>query len=271
MNRKNKKAIMRTARTGKALLLILCACPFIAQAQNQIDKAAIIRQASRSYYGVRASGLVEFQARVTPTWEVAIKDIGSNPEGLKLLNSLKFSLSFVVDKAVEVNQEMSVPAPNEQVAAGFKQIRAGMQQLLSGFFDTWDLFMLNSPFPQADGSYELTDSISGYLVNYKDGKADISVEMNKDLTVTLVKVISPEFEGSIWPKFTRTDKGLVLTGYSANYLPAKGPGKVDLDIQIEYQDVQGLRLPQRLRMHSVLDGVTTETELVFSDYQVRKR
>jgi hypothetical protein len=271
MNKKCKKGIMTTARTGKALLLILCVYPFSAQAQNQIDKAAIIKQATRSYYGVRASGLVEFQARVTPNWEVAVKDIGSKPEALKLLNSLKFSMSFDVDNAIKVNQEMGVPAPNEQVAAGFKQIHSGIEQIIKGFFDTWNLFMLNTPFPEADGSYELRDSTSGYFINYKEGKADVSVEMNKEFTVTLVKVVSAEFDSSIWPKFTRSDRGLVLTGYSAKYLPAKGAGKVDLDIQIEYQDVQGLRLPQRLRMHSVLDGETTETELVFSDYQVKKR
>src|SRR6267142_6342281 len=139
MSRECKKGIMRTGGSGKALLfLILCAYPFIAQAQNQIDKAAIIRQATRSYYGVRASGLVEFQARVTPKWEVAIKDIGSNPEGLKLLNGLKFSMSFDANQAIKVNQEAGIPAPNEQAAAGFKQIRAGMEQMLSGFFDTWD-------------------------------------------------------------------------------------------------------------------------------------
>src|SRR2546423_1474568 len=125
MNRIWKKGIRRSARTGKALLIIiLCAYPFIAQAQDQIDKASIIRQATGSYYGVRASGLIEFQARVTPNWEVAVKGIGSNPDALKLLNGLKFAMSFDANKAIKVNQEVGIPAPNEQVAAGFKQISA---------------------------------------------------------------------------------------------------------------------------------------------------
>jgi hypothetical protein len=253
------------------LMLLVVAYPFNARSQGQINKAAVIRQANSSYYSVRASGLVEFQARVTPNWEVAIKDIGAQPETLRLLNGLKFSISFDSNNAIKMNHEVGIPAPNEQTEAGFNQIFAGMEQMVSGFFDTWELFMLNSPFPPPDGSYDFRDSTGGYYINYKEGNADVSIEMNKDFTVTLVKVVSAEFESSIWPKFTRSDKGFVLNRYSAKYLPAKGPGKVDLEIQIEHLDVQALKLPQRLRMHSVMDGQATETELTFSDYQVKKR
>jgi hypothetical protein len=272
MTKTCQRRIVQTPRALKALLMLLAlAYPFNASAQGQIDKAALIRQAKHSYYGVRASGLVEFQALVTPNWEVAVKDIASKPEALRLLNGLKFSMSFAADNAIKVNHEVGIKAPNEQTEAGFQQIFSGIEQMLSGFFDTWDLFMVNNPFPEPDGSYDLGNSTSGYSISYKEGNADVTVEMNKDFTVTLVKVVSPEFESSLWPKFMRSDKGFVLSGYSAKYLPVKGPGKVDLEIQIEHQEVQALKLPLRLRMHSVMDGEPTETELVFSDYEVKKR
>jgi hypothetical protein len=247
-----------------------CLCPPVS-AQAQLDKAAIVKQAAQSYYSVRAAGLIEFQARVTPTWEVALKDTNPNPEGLKLLNALKFTVFFDAENAVRVDHEVGIAAPNEKVQASFDRVFAGIQQVLEGYFETWDLFMINNPFPVATGAFDLKAEGSGYVISFKETVADVTVNMNKDFTVTLVRVVSPEFNSSISPQFTRTDKGFVLVAYSAKYVPTKGPGAVDLNVQIDYQDVQALKLPQRVRAHSVLDGQATDVELVLSEYQVKKR
>ena len=63
----------------------------------------------------------------------------------------------------------------------------------------------------------------------------------------------------------------LLIEYSATYLPAQGPGKVELNIRSDYQDVNGFKLPQRLRLHGAYDGQPIEAELVFSDYRVKTR
>lgn len=263
---------LRTGASGLFILLLFCylAAP-AAHAQSQTSKAEVIKQASQSYYSLRRSGLKEFQARVTPSWEVAVKGIESNPEALKLLRGLKFTMLFGADDEVKVNHEVTVPAPNATVEAGFKRIFDGIEQIVSGFFKTWDLFMLNAPFPQADGEYELKDLGGTYLLIYKETGADVALTMTKDFSITEVKIASPEFNSSIVPLFAKTEKGYLLIGYSATYLPLKGPGKVELNIQIDYQDVNGLKLPQRIRAHSVLDGQPNEAELLFSDYQMKTR
>lgn len=263
---------MKLNLKATALLFSVLCCALAAPvAQSQTNKAEVLKGATQSYYGLRKSGLIEFQARVTPTWEVAVKNIESNPEALKLLNGLKFRVLLGADDVVKVNHEVTIPAPNAKVEAGFKQIFGGLEQVLSGFFTTWNFFMLNNPFSSVDSEYQVKDLGITYLLTYKETDADVAITMTKSFSITELKVITPEFSSSITPQLTKTEKGYVLIGYAANYVPAKAPGKVELKIQVDYQDVNGLKLPRRLRAHSVLDGKPTETELIFSDYTVKAR
>lgn len=261
---------LNTKATGLLILLSFCFPPaHLAQAQSQSNNGEVIRQASASYYGLRKHGLTEFQARVTPTWEVTVKDVASNPEALKVLRSLKSTILFKADNDVKVTHDVGIKAPNAEVEEGFKQIFDGIEKMLDGFFTTWTMFMFDSPFPPPDGDFQLKDFGSTYLLTYKETDADVAFTMTKDFSITELKVVSPTFSSSISPQLIKTEKGFILTGYTANYVPAKGPGKVELNIQIDNQDVNGLKLPQRLRVHSVLDGEAYETELVFSEYQVK--
>jgi hypothetical protein len=261
---------LTTKATGLLMLLSVYfpAAPF-AQAQGQSNKAEVIRQAGASYYNLRKYGLTEFQARVAPTWEVISKGVESNPEALKLLRNLKFTFFFGANDEVRITQDVGIAAPNAQVEGAFKQIIGSMEEMLDGIFKTWSLFMIKTPFPPAEGESQLKDLGSAYLLTFKESSADIAFTMTKDFSVTELKVVSPNFSSSIRPQFTKTEKGNVLIGYSANYVQAKGLGKVELNIQIDNQDVNGLKLPQRIRVHSVLDGEAYETEMVFSDYQVK--
>ncbi|HEX4604545.1 MAG TPA: hypothetical protein VH724_11150, partial [Candidatus Angelobacter sp.] len=99
--------------------------------------------------------------------------------------------------------------------------------------------------------------------------SDIVTLMSKDLIISEVSVTSPEFISSVRPKLTRTQKGLVLSGYSADYKPVSGPGIVKLNIKIEHQTVSGLQVPVGLIADSVLDGAPTHIELAFSEQQVK--
>jgi hypothetical protein len=169
---------------------------------------------------------------------------------------------------VKVDHSTDAPPPNEQVATGFNQIYSGMDQALSGFFQSWSPFVLTTPFPAVEGEYQLEDLGGEYKLSYKDGNADVVTRMNKDLLITAVTVNSPEFLSSVKPEFARTPKGFVLTGYSADYQPVSGKGVVQLNVQLEYNEVNGLQLPSRLKLDSVYDGAPTQMELAFAGYKV---
>lgn len=266
------------SRVCKLRVAFLCAGLFVLAALpvHGADKKEVIRQARAAYYSLRGLGLAEFRASMTPNWEVVLKDqMRSDPQsaqaGLKLLNGLHFTVSMDSAGVVKVDHSTDGPPPNEQVASGFNQIYSGMDQAISGFFQSWSPFMLTSPFPAVEGVYELEDHGGEYRLSYKDGTADVVTLMNKDLVITELRVSSPEFVSSFRPQFSRSPKGLVLTGYSADYQPTSGKGVVKLIVQLEYQEVSGLQLPRKLNLDSRYDGEPTQMELVFADYQVKTR
>ena len=97
---------------------------------------------------------------------------------------------------------------------------------------------------------------------------DVITTMGKDMIIIEVKVSSAEFISSVRPQLTRTAKGFVLSGYTADYKPTSGPGVVKLDLKIVNHPVNGLQLPSNLVLDSVLDGEATHMELAFSEHQV---
>jgi hypothetical protein len=258
-------------------MMLVCVLGATAAAASQPavpDRARIVEQARRSYYSLRAVGLDEFQSTVKPNWEVVLRDeLKTSPENaqaaLKLLNGLHFSMLLDKDGKVTMSHHADVEPTNDKQREGFAQIYSGMDQAVSGFFATWSMFMLTSPFPPAETEYQLEDLGRQYRLSYKDGSADVVTLMSKDLIISEVKVTSTEYVSSVRPQFTRTATGLVLSGYSADYQPTSGPGMVKLDVKIQHQPMNGLQLPVSLIADSVLNGAPTHIELAFSGHTVK--
>jgi hypothetical protein len=238
------------------------------------DRKEVLHKARMAYYSLRGLGLLEFQSSITPTWEVTLaqeirNDPASAQAGIKTLNGLHFAMTLDEQGKVKVAHRSDAPPPNEKAAAAFNQIYSGMDQAVSGFFETWSMFMLTSPFPETNSDYQVEDLGTEYRLSYKDGSADVVTIMNKDLMITELQVTSPEFFSSIRPQLSRRGGGFILDGYDADYRPTSGQGVVKLNVKLDYQDVNGLQLPRRLNMDSVYDGNPNQMELVFSDYQVK--
>jgi hypothetical protein len=241
-----------------------------------VDGKEVVTRARQSYYSLRRLGLLQFQSNIRPTWEVTLaNDIRNDPAGaqagIKMLNGLHFSMTLDERGKVKVDHRADSAPPNERATAAFNQIYHGMDQAVSGFFETWSMFMLTSPFPETNSEYQVADLGAKYRLSYKDGAADVVTSMTKDLIITEITVTSPEFFSSIRPQLSRTAGGFILVGYDADYRPTSGPGSVKLNVKLDYQDVNGLQLPHRLNMDSVYDGSPNQMELVFSDYLVKTR
>lgn len=273
-----------------SVLLVACFCSVavsqtakpsapVAQSPKAAPKAQtadqrIVRQGREAYYSLRADGLDEFQATIKPNWALVLKDQlkadpASGQAAVKLLNGLHFSMLLDKDGKVTVTHHTDTEPANEQQRQGFAQIYSGMDQAINGFFTTWELFMLTSPFPAADSNYTLEDLGTQYRLSYKDGAADVVTMMDKNLIITDIKVNSADFISSVRPQFVHTAKGFVLTGYDADYKPTSGSGVVKLAIKIDHQPVSGLQLPVSLVLDSVMDGAPTHMELAFSEHQVK--
>ena len=261
----------------KLCLPLLLACSLAAMAQSQTpvaDRKKVIEDARQAYYSLRTAGLDEFRATVKPNWELVLKDqLASDPAsaqaGLKLLNGIHFSMLLDKQDKVTVTHHADVEPSNDQQRQGFDQIYSGMDQAINGFFTTWSLFMLNSPFPSADSPYTLEDLGTQYRLSYKDGASDVVTMMGKNLIITDIKVNSAEFVSSVRPRFVHTAKGFVLSGYDADYKPTSGSGVVKLALKIDHAPVSGLQLPVNIVLDSVMDGAPTHMELALSEHEVK--
>ena len=256
-------------------LLMICGLAAIAQAQTAVaDRKKVIDDARHAYYSLRVAGMDEFRASIKPNWELVLKDqLKADPAGaqagLKLLNGLHFSMLLGQNDKITVTHHTDTEPANEQQRKGFDDIYSGMDQAINGFFTTWELFMLNSPFPSVDSDYKLEDLGTQYRLSYKDGNADVTTMMGKNLIITDIKVNSADFVSSVRPQFVHTPKGFVLTAYDADYKPTSGAGVVKLTLKIDHKLVSGLQLPTGLVLDSVMDGAPTHMELAFSDYEVK--
>ena len=165
-----------------------------------------------------------------------------------------------------------VPAPNATVQKGYDQIFQGIDQVISGFTDTYSPFMVTSPFPAIDSDYVLEDFDNGYRLTYKEGTSQIITMMTKTLVITETIVHATDFDSSIRPSFLTTADGYVLAGYDGDYKPTKTTtGVVKLSGTLEHRMVEGLRLPSRLYFDSSVDGAPNSTELTFTEYTIKKR
>jgi hypothetical protein len=269
MTRKESTNWLPATKMWSLILMWCCTLSIpVTHGAAQADKREIVRRATQSSYSLRRLGLLEFKANVQPNWALMTKNLQANPEAMKMLNGLIFSVLLRPDGSVKVEHESSLPIPSAQ-EENVKQIYGSMDEMLRGFFMTWKVLMLTSPFPAVESEYQLQDLDGEYLLTYKEGNTDISTTMTKELAIEEIRVSSDAFKGSVRPQLTKTPTGYVLVGYQGRYEPTAGPGKTKLDIQIDYQEVNGLQLPRKLSLDAIYDGSPVQMELRFSQYQLK--
>lgn len=262
----------------KFCLVFVAGCillPSLSHAQAVANKQAVLSQARRAYYNLRTEGLASFQCSVTPNWEMLLqKEREQNPEGaeqaIKTLNQLQFTLNLAPDSSVKLTHN-DLEGQSEEMMKALKQIYEGMEQMASGFFDTWKLFMLSPPFPEVDSQYDLVSTGSQYRLSYKEGTTtDVVTTMSRDFAINNMKVTTAEFDSGIQPTFTTTPKGLLLSAYEADYQSQKPDEATHLKVHIDYNVVDGIQMLQKLSLSGTYGDTPFNVELGFSDCKVTK-
>jgi hypothetical protein len=253
----------------------LCLLGFAAAAPAApVDKKEVLRQAHSAYYSLKSRGLADFQCNAAPNWEAVLQeqrktDPQGADRGLALLNQIRFTVFVQTSGTTKVTHN-TVTAQNSEMAKGFDQIYTGMEQAMTGFFDTWSPFMITTPFPEADSEYVLADEGDHWTLSYKEGATtDVATTMGKDLVIREMKVNTPQFSSSIRPKFTRSPQGFLLTGYNADYRGQTPAETTHLDVDIAYQIVNGFQVPQKLNMSGTYGGDAFQMEIAFSGCLVK--
>lgn len=257
-----------------AFFACCCFVPCLSSAQAIANKKQIIRDARNAYYNLRSEGLAEFQCSVTPNWKALLADLSrSDPDAadraVKTLSNLHFNARLGRDGKVRITHN-DLAAQDQKMADALQQIYGGMEQMTSGFFDTWSAFMLNHPFPEVESEYQLKALGPDYLLSYKDGPSDVTATMGRDFAIHHLKAKSTEFDSTLEPKFTKTPKGFLFTSYEATYESGSASESTQLKVQIGYQEVERLLLVQKLNLSGSYGRSPFAIEVTFSDCKVTR-
>ena len=253
---------------GRICLGLLSVFVFAATMPAQAaDKAETLKQARQSYYSLKDQGLADFQCTIGPNWQLLLTEQKLDPETVNravlLLNKIHFSVSLAAGADARVTHN-NVDAENEQVAKGLSQIYSGMEQMTTGFFQTWSVFSMSPALPETGTEYQLEKTGAEYRLSYKDGTADVVTMLDHDFAISYLKTTTPEFDSTIRPQFKKTAKGLLMTGYRATYTGKSAADTTELQVAIDYQAVDDFQLPQKLDLKGTYGASPFHVEVAFS-------
>lgn len=262
-------------RSSLAVLMCGAVLGSLADAACAADKRTVLQQARQSYYSLHALGFEAFECAIKPNWNLLLAgQRKSEPQqtdaALKTLDRLRFTIDLNPDGSVKFNHN-KLPGQSTQMNEAMQQIFDGMEQTMSGFFDTWKLFVLDSPFPDPDGDFQLQDMGALYRITYRDGDADVTTTMTKDFAITDLNVASREFVSSIRPHFTKLPDGWLLNAYEASYRSAKPEEATELKVAVRYGAVNGLQMIEKLNLSGTYGASAFDIELGFADCDVTRQ
>jgi hypothetical protein len=236
------------------------------QAPTAADKE-IVKEARQSYYSLKDQGLAAFQCTMVPHWRLLLTeqnlDATKVDRAVVLWNNIHFSVSLEAGGEAKVTHN-EVSAENAERAKGLSQIYSGMEQMTTGFLQTWSVFTMTPALPEVDGEYQLDKTAPEYRLSYKDGTADIVTLLNRDFAMSSLKTTTSEFDSTITPQFKKTGKGLLMIGYHATYKDKSAADTTELQTVIDYQAVDQLQLPQKLDLKGTYGGSPFHVEVAFS-------
>lgn len=258
----------RRAPAVAASICLLLLAVATAQAADKSDKKQVIQKARASYYSLQANGLVEFQCDLAPDWNALLQEQRkTNPNAVdqtvQLLGQLRFTVTLGTRGPAKITHTTIAPA-NAEMTKALEQIYGGMEQMVTGFFDTWKPFMITSPLPEANSAYQLEEEPNQWSLSYKEGPADVATTMTKDLAISALKVTTAEFNSTLKPQFSASPKGLLLAGYQAEYYGKSPAETTKLNVRIGYQEVSGLQLPRTLGLDGSYGGTPFQVVVTFS-------
>ena len=252
---------MRTlTRTPGALLLILALTTAGYPCGQLPTEDSVVTRARIAYYSLARKGFKGFTAAVEPNWEVILGGTAT-PASLKVFRAVQFSMVVDATGAVTVTHEVGPNAAKTDLQPTVNRIHTDVQRLVAGFFNTWRIFVLNSPFPETEIQIETHGA--QHKLSYGPQTAKVTIAMNADLKITEWTSIGPSVKRTVKPQFQKTPEGLLLTGYKGTFEPLGDGIKTTLDFKIEYQDVSGMKVPYKVRLSGMHGREPVEAEIVF--------
>jgi hypothetical protein len=261
---------MRKLICGLLSLVTIYALAVPASADSSAASCQeMIGQARGAYYNLKRQGFRGFKATIEPNWDVILGPT-STPESLKVFRSIRFFMVADANGAVTVTHQIA-DTEKARSEAYARQIHENLQRLVAGFFGIWTMFMVSSPFPESDTSFKIDNAGKECRLFFTTESTDIVLAITNDLLITEWKLSSPGAKRTIKPLFQKTSEGLLLKGYHSVFEPVGEDIRTELEFTIQYQDVDGLKLPHTVELQGLHGSEPVTAELRFSQYVLNPR
>jgi hypothetical protein len=240
------------------------------------DPKGVLAQARAAYYNLASRGYRQYRFQAKPDWSAMLGDQAkTNPAGFEAAMAIFAKLRFdvVVDEKGSAKiSHNDVEAPNDQTRAGLTQLYGGMDQMLTGFFQTWTPFMIETPFSSVGADLSVETIGTKYRFRWvENGSTKVEILTDQAFAVTEMKVTTPAFDSVIRPVFDRGPAGLVLTSYEAEYREQPPAAPIRIAVLIKNRPVQDLLMPADLDLTAWIGGNGTHILMAFTEPSVVKK
>jgi hypothetical protein len=234
------------------IFIIICLCGASTPAQDNTARDQLFL-AHGQYYTPTAKGLKSFQCDAAMDWKALLVRFGGteiaddNPV-LKYLETVH--LSAVDELKGQGSLEWSdTGAPPEGKEAAVKQMREGFQQMIAGFFQSWNAYMNGSMVPLPDTTVEVTTTETGFHLHGTTAAVTFDEDFDKNMLLTQALVDSTAMKVVAIPTYAKTDDGLLISAVASKInLPPSAPPTESV-FRVEYTKVESFQLPS----HVVVD------------------
>lgn len=203
------------------------------------------------YYTPTAQGLKSFKCSVDFDWKdflsryangAEIKD--DNPF-LQYLHTVHLSINDDLngEGKLEWTASGAPPAGKEDSAAKMKE---GMEQMMVGFFSSWNAYMNGNMVPIPDSTTTIVETPDGFRLHAASPGTEVTELFDKNLLLTEAHVVQPANDVYAYPTYTDTPDGRVVSAVRTVFRQPPTAPPAELNIRITYTPVQGFRVPATL-------------------------
>jgi hypothetical protein len=268
------RGAMRNIRVQLAVALVssLLSLPAASAFGQAPSNAQIVEDARTDYYNLPQQGLKEFRCDLRVDWGTALDstktDAAGREELLAELRQTHFEAAVGTSGAPRVSLRFEGAAPSDDLAARVHAATAGVQRSLSGALDEFSSLLFGSPLPP-DRDYHVAAQGDRLQITFGSDEVRIVETMNKDHAIEEMIVATQHATVTVRPEFKHAEKGF-LPAVIDSSVEAAGADKMELHVEIAYQNVEGFDLPQTVSVRDKQVAGGARLEFSFSNYQITR-
>ena len=202
------------------------------------------------YYTPTVQGLKSFRCDVDFDWKEFLSRFSGNEvkddnPTLQYLRSVHLTITddLTGEGHLDWTASGAPPAGKEENTAKMKE---GMQQMMVGFFSSWNAYMNGNMVPLPDSTTTITESADGFNLRAAAGGTEVTEIFDKNLLLTEAHVLQPTSDVHAYPTFDDTPDGRVVSFIRTVFRQPPTAPPAELTIRVAYAPVQGFRIPAQV-------------------------